>query len=130
MAVYREVDDDLVAQGVWGEVRHAIRASGEMEAKDWLDDANNAAFVAKFDHLFRKVRAGQRITNEQHFRHLSKHIWEFKRDANRLLCFQDGRCWRLTHHFPKKSRKCPPKQIERANRIRDEHLARQASKGE
>ncbi len=87
MAVYREIDDDLVAQGVWGEVRHAIRTSGEMEAKDWLEDENNAAAVAKFDHLFRKVCAGQRITNEQHFRHLSKQIWEFKRDANRLLCF-------------------------------------------
>ncbi len=129
MAIHREIDDDLVAQGIWGEVRHAIRTSGEMEAKDWLDDANNAAAVAKFDHLFRKVCAGQRITNEQHFRHLNKQIWEFKRDAHRLFCFQEGRCWRLTHYYAKKSQKCPPKQIRRATDIRDEHLARQANKG-
>lgn len=120
-----ETLDDLIKAGVRFEVRHAIRTNGAMEAKAWFDDPANEAAVVKFDHLFRKVCAGERIFNQQQFRKLRDGIFEFKRDANRLLCFQEGRCWRITHHYPKGSNKCPEKQIERAIRIREEHRARQ-----
>lgn len=103
------------------DIEYAVRASGAMEAKDWFD-AQDKGIKAKFDHLFRKIASGQRICNEQHFRKLSREIWEFKRDENRLLTFQHGGSWFLTHHYPKGRKKCPRTEIQRAEQIRKECL--------
>jgi hypothetical protein len=102
-------------------IEYAVRRSGKMEAKDWFE-AQDDGTKAKFDHLFRKAANGQRIHNKQHFRKLSKNIWEFKRDEHRLLTFQHNGGWFLTHHYPKGKKKCPPEQIERAEQIRVECL--------
>ena len=113
---------DYVQSGAWGKVRHTRRANGHMESKEWLD-AQNDGVKSKFDHLFRRIAATGKIFNETQFRPLADGIWEFKRDGDRLLCFQHGTCWRLTHHYPKGgSKKCPKRQIERAVKIRSEYL--------
>jgi hypothetical protein len=114
-------DADFVENGSFGEIRHAIRTNGAMEAKAFLDVPDNAR---RFSPLFVRLCDGHQIHNEQQFRHLGNGIWELKRGQDRILRFQDGRCWRLTHHYPKKSQKCPPSQIDRASTIRDEHFAR------
>src|SRR3954469_11908848 len=116
-AVPPQPDDDLVVGGDWGQIRHAKRTNGRMEAKEWLVSATESQ-RSKFDHLFRKMAATGRISNDEHFKKLDGEIWEFKRDGDRILCFQQGRCWRLTHHYPKGGRKCPRSQIEYADNIR------------
>ena len=118
---------DFVARGGWGEVRYAARANGSMEAKDWLDGAGKRV-QSKFDHLFRKISGAGKIANTEQFRSLSSGIWEFKRDGHRILCFQHGDCWWLTHHYAKSGPKCPRREIDRAIEIRGEHLTR-AAKG-
>jgi Phage derived protein Gp49-like (DUF891) len=113
---------DFVEGGDWGQVRHAKRANGRMESKEWLD-AQDEGVQSKFDHLFRRIAAIGKIFNETQFRPLESGIWEFKRDGNRLLCFQHGNCWRLTHHYSKGgSKKCPKREIQRAITIRSECL--------
>jgi Gp49-like protein DUF891 len=116
--------DDFVEKGDWGEVRHAQRLNGRMEAKEWLDNVATASEAAKFTPLFQKIANTGRIINTEHFRKLRDDIWEFKRDGNRILCFQHGRCWRLTHHYPKSKNKCPPAEIEKAIVIQSEFLSR------
>ena len=111
---------EFVESGSWGEVRHARRMNGRMEAKEWLDSATLQE-RAKFAHLFRSICNGGR-PREELFRHLDGPIWEFKKDANRILCFQVSNCWRLTHHYQKKSKKCPRSQMDRAKTIRNEFL--------
>ena len=56
-------------------------------------------------------------------------IWEFKRHQVRIMCFQVGRRMVLTHGFRKKENRTPRRQIERAERIRAEHLRREGSRG-
>src|SRR5579859_4629823 len=88
---------DLVHTGTWGDVRHAPRLNGVMESKVWLE-AQPDNVVSSLDQLFRKISATGKISNEQQFRHLSDGIWEFKRGAQRLLCFQHGKFWSLTDY--------------------------------
>lgn len=115
----------LLARGAKGTVEHAVRSNGDMEAKEWLDSAPLSIRV-RFDHLFRKITATGRISNKEQFRKLRDQIWEFKRGGDRILCFSLGNRWLLTHHYQKGGQKCPPKQIERAERIMDEHIEREA----
>lgn len=113
--------DRLVVKGAWGTVEYAVRSDGNMPAKDWLTESSDEG-ASKFAHLFRKIAGSGKISNEQHFRKLRDDIWEFKRDSNRILCFQMGRRWLLTHHYLKQRDKCPPKEIDRAIRIKNEHI--------
>lgn len=116
--------DDFIEKGDWGEVRYARRANGVMEAKQWLSQAD-LGVQAKFDQLFRRIASAGKISNKEHFRNLDDGIWEFKRDGDRILCFQDKRKWLLTHHYPKGGRaKCPPSEIQHAKDIRTEYFER------
>ena len=110
----------IVQSGDWGTVEYAVRANGTMEAKEWLDIQTDST-RASFDHLFRTLANGQRIFNKTQFRILRDGIWEFKRAGDRLLTFQHGNAWFLTHHYPKGgSRKTPKRVIDRAVKIRSE----------
>jgi hypothetical protein len=111
-----------VERGLWGEVRYAVRQNGAREAKEWIESASDSE-TSKFDHPFRKISTFGRLGNIEQFRKLDDDIWEFKGGANRILCFQKDSCWFLTHHYRKSGPKCPKKQIERAAKIRAEHLS-------
>ena len=121
--IVKKDDPTLAEASDWGAVRYATRSNGDMEARDWLSGAS-VRIQSKFSHLFRKIAATGKITNEEHFRMLRDGIWEFKRNGDRILCFRDGPCWWLTHHYAKGGKKCPPRQIDRAIQIRAEHIER------
>jgi phage-related protein len=106
---------------LWGTVEYAVRLNGDMEARDWLEDQSKQ-IQASFGVLFQKIASGQRITNQTQFRHLGGAIWEFKRGGQRIAAFQAGKSWFLTHHFKKGGTKCPPREIARAENIREECL--------
>lgn len=84
-------DAELVESGDWGCVRHARRTNGDMEAKVWLESASLGQ-RAKFSALFARMASTGQIRNIEKFRKLSRHIYEFKSDADRILTFQHGNC--------------------------------------
>lgn len=72
---------------------------------------------SKFASLFVRLGDIGKIWNEQKFKHLTgtNHIFEFKVDQNRILCFFFfGKRVILTHGFLKKSAKTPGEEIIRA----------------
>ena len=63
--------------------------------------------------------------NTEKFKKLEGEIWEFKSHQVRVLCFFDkGRIIITTHGFKKKRDKTPKREIERAERMREEYLER------
>ena len=117
-----KLDPTLVESGPCGEVRYARRESGAYEARDFLENAPLST-QAKFDHLFRRMVSHGKINNQEKFRKLRDAIWEFKARGDRILCFQHGACWYLTHHYAKSGQRCPAKEIEHAKTIRGEQLS-------
>jgi hypothetical protein len=113
--------DRQIIRGTKCAVEYAQRSNGAMEAKEWLE-RQKVGIQAKFDHLFRVLADTGRISNEEHFKHLEGEIWEFKRDSDRILAFRERNSWYLTHHFRKGRRRCPPREITRAETIREEFL--------
>lgn len=114
--------DRTLSQGEYGTVEYAVRANGRMEAQEWLtgqDETTQRSFAALFDRL---VTHGQ-IKNETQFRRLDDNVWEFKRKEHRVLCYQLGSRWLLTHRIKKAggSGKCPKSAIGRADTIGCEH---------
>ena len=81
---------------------------------------------AKLAKSFIKITRVMRISNPEKFRKLggaSGKIYEFKVHPRvRVLCFQQGKTWYLTHGFDKQTGKTPPKEIQRAEAIMGEHL--------
>lgn len=70
-----------------------------------------------------------RISDPRKFKKLQGKLFEFKRFQIRVACFQIGNRWILTQGFVKKSDAWPRKEIERAEQIMEEHLAREGKKG-
>lgn len=65
------------------------------------------------------------LRNAEKFKKLEGEIWEFKSYQVRLLCFFDkGRIIITTHGFKKKRDKTPKREIEKAERMREEYLER------
>lgn len=118
--------DDPLVKGPCGIVAYACRVNGNRPAKDFienLEQSDQAKLAKRFIYL---AQIGQIYTKEQ-FRKLggkSAKIFEFKvHPGIRVLCFQQGKSWFLTHGFKKQTGKTPPKEIERAERIMKEHIS-------
>ena len=115
-----------LATGTKGIVEYAQRTNGKFEAQEWFED-QDVKVRSSFGVLFERMVSLGRISNKEHFRQLRHQVWEFKRGGDRLLCYRSGRRWLLTHHIKKGgSRKCPRKEINRAENIGNEHIERQA----
>jgi phage-related protein len=78
---------------------------------------------AKLGALFQRMADSGRIHNVQKFKKVEGMVFEFKSFQIRIGCFQERREWFLTHGFMKKQDKWPRRELERAQTIRDEHLA-------
>ena len=101
--------------------------NGEVLAEEWLE-SQREKIQQKFAALFAWIGEHGKIWNERKFKHLtgSNQIFEFKADEGRVLCFffTGGRLI-LTHGFVKKGDKTPHGEIERAEAIKQECLARE-----
>ena len=76
--------------------------------------------------LFERMADHGRINNREQFKKVAGYIFEFKRHQIRIGCFQVGRTWFLTHGFIKKADEWPASELQKANDIRIEHLAKDA----
>lgn len=117
-------------------VEYARTASGTYEAEDFfetelittfgktLGDQAQEKLLAIFEYITENGYS-HRMSPEREPIHGIK--LEFKKKLIRFACFRDGRAWVLTHGFfkpgaQKKLGKWPPTQLDRAERIRTEHL--------
>lgn len=116
-----EADSLVVYKGAQRTIEYAVRSNGSVPAREFiesLDQSEQARMLA----LFTRLGDSGKITHKEQFKKLEGNIWEFKRHQVRVLCFQEGGRWILTHGFPR--RQMRQSEIERAEKIREEHLKR------
>jgi len=125
----------IAARGRRFIVAYARDKAGAFPAEDFIreleSDKNRRTEHAGLLRLFQLYADEGRIVNREHFRQLNDVdpvVVEFKKFQCRVLGFFRGRLGEqgllfLTHGFIKKQDKTPPAEIDRAHRIREEHLA-------
>jgi phage-related protein len=117
------IADSIVLKRNWGVIEYAICGNGKMPAKEFVEKLNFKERV-RLEALLEQMAERGIIKNKQKFKHLQGKVWEFKSGQHRVLCFQEGRKWILTHGFQKKRDKTPRKEIRRAESIMEQHLER------
>lgn len=106
----------LVYDGAILRVEFYVAPNGIAPAEEWLERLPLGS-QQKFAALFARMGNTGKIWNERKFKHLteSNQIFEFKVEADRILCFFFvGRRLILTHGFRKSGDKTPKREIERA----------------
>jgi len=108
-------------------------SKGNEPIADWLNDLQRQAatnkharinlnkIVAFIDVLKSKgTRVGEPVT-----KHLDGDIWELRPLDNRILyAYYKDNTFILLHHFVKKTRKTPPREIEQAKRNLADYIER------
>ncbi len=117
---------DPIVKGPCAIVAYARRTNGRRPAKDYIEGLERED-QAKLAKSFIKITRVMRISNQEKFRKLggaSGKVYEFKvHPGIRVLCFQEGKTWYLTHGYNKQTGKTPPKEIRRAETIMEEQLS-------
>jgi len=117
------VEDNILLKREWGTIKYAVRRSGRMPARKFVESLDVRARI-KLEALLERMAEYGEIRNVEKFKHLQDKIYEFKSGKNRVLCFQGGRSWILTNGFKKQKGKTPRGEIMRAQDIMKEHLGR------
>lgn len=123
-------DEQIVLKGSAATIAYAMDAKGEMPAKAFFEDtkgkdAPSAQERAGLEQAFMVMAEHGTIRNDQQFKKERGEIYGFKKYQARVAAFRVGDTWFLTHGFKKKKDKWPEKELDRANRIRGEHMNRQ-----
>lgn len=110
-------------------IAYAQDAAGKCPARDFLESKS----CPKKDkgalyHAFGQLASEGRVRNDERFKKERDHIWCFKSYQIRISAFQQGRVWFLAHGFVKKRDRVPRQELDRADRIRSEHLKRSSGK--
>lgn len=106
----------LVYDGAVLRIEFYATPNGDAPAEEWLEQRPLGS-QQKFAALFARMGDTGKIWNERKFKHLTEtdQIFEFKADADRILCFFFvGRRLILTHGFRKSGDKTPKRELERA----------------
>lgn len=122
-------DEQIVLKGPAATIAYAVDAKGDMPAKAFLDnskgkDAPSPQELAGLQQAFNVMVEHGTIRNSEQFKKERGEIYGFKKYQARIAAFRVGDTWFLTHGFKKKKDKWPERELDRANRIRDEHLKR------
>ena len=119
--VVRDFRGDPLVKGPCAIVAYARRENGNKPAKDFIGNLGKSD-QATLARSFKQIADTGNIWNKERFRKLRGKIWEFKIHPRvRVLCFQSGKTWLLTHGFRKETGDTPSRQIERAEDIMNEH---------
>lgn len=112
----RSPSSRLVYDGAVLRIEFYVAPNGAVPAEEWLEQLPLAG-QQKFAALFARMGDTGKIWNERKFKHLTEtdQIFEFKAEADRILCFFFvGRRLILTHGFKKAGDKTPKGEIARA----------------
>ena len=120
-------DEDLVVpRGLARTIAFARDAKGRRPAWEFLGGLQRKD-RERLGILFELIAATGRVSDRRQFRKKRDAIWAFKATSGaRVAAFQHGRVWYLTHGFTKQRDRWPRAELERAERIRAEHLERLA----
>ena len=116
----------LVYDGAVLRIEFYIASNGTVPAEVWLEQLPLGS-QQKFAALFVRMGDTGKIWNERKFKHLTEtdQIFEFKVEADRILCFFFvGRHLILTHGFRKSGDKMPKREIERAESYKQDFEGR------
>lgn len=119
-------EQNIVARGAFGTVEYAVQANGASPAQEFVETELDLDNQRKLAVLLEKLANQGRISNEEQFKKVEGSLFELKQHQVRVFCFQEGRRWILTHGFIKKRPKLPKTEIQRGERIRQEHLTRES----
>ena len=115
--------DNPLVRGPCAIVAYARRLNGNRPAMDYIENLQQLD-QATLARSFKQLADTGKIWNTERFRKLRGKIWEFKiYPKARVLCFQYGKTWLLTHGFDKETGDIPPRQIRRAEEIMKEHIS-------
>ena len=121
-----DFEDDPIIKGPCAIVAYARRTNGKRPATDYTENLPRPD-QAKLAKSFKTIADTGTFFNKERFRKLggtSGKIYEFKvHPGRRVLCFQQGKTWYLTHGFNKQTGKTRPEEIERAETIMGEYLS-------
>lgn len=119
-----DVDSPVVVRGTMRTIEYATCSNGSKPAKEFVENLNDSD-LRKLMTLFRRMADTGKIFNREQFKQVEDKIFEFKRFQIRVGCFQLEHRWLLTHGFIKKGDRWPASELERAKRIREEHIERE-----
>ena len=118
------------------EIEFYVDKNGKSKVADFIRELNIKAATNKESRInFNKVVAyldmleelGTRV-GEPVTRHLDGEIWELRPLQNRLLyAYHKDNKFVILHHFVKKTRKTPKREIEQAKRNLQDYLERNTS---
>lgn len=122
-------DEQIVRKGPASTIAYAVDANGEMPAKQFFENEQGKEAPSKQEkaglfQVFQVMVTQGRVTNPEQFKKERGEIFGFKKYQARVAAFRVGTTWFLTHGFKKKRDKWPDTEIDRAERIRSEHLSR------
>lgn len=118
----KDADSPIVTRGPLLTIEYAVRTDGSMPAKEFvegLDEADQLKLIALFCRMAEKGS----ISNQLQFKKIRGSIFEFKKQQMRVFCFRHGSRWFLTNGYKKKAQKLRMSEIDRAERIMQEHQA-------
>ncbi len=119
-------EDQVLLRGTKCTIAYAITRNGKMPAQDFLEckgkprENPDQRDSAGLKHLFQLLSANGQIRNTEQFKKEQNHIWAFKKNQVRIAAFKVNDMWFLTHGFKKKRSKWLPKELDKADRIRQE----------
>lgn len=115
---------EILRKGKRLRVGYARTLRGTMPAREFLESRSvpkkDLAQILRWIEYFSD--SGE-IANTEKFKKLSGNLWEFKSYQVRLAGFWHDGDFLLTHGWIKKQDRADRSQIERGERIREEHLA-------
>jgi hypothetical protein len=113
----------LIAVGARFRVEALMLPNGTCEVCDFLE-AQSVQDQAKLCVLFERLAEAGRISNVEKFKKVRGDIWAFKSYQIRVFCFfTSDRCVILVYGLKKKTDRYSPKEIERAERLRQVWLS-------
>jgi phage-related protein len=121
----------LVYDGSVFRIEFYVAPSGAVPAEAWLEQLPLSG-QQKFAALFARMGDTGKIWNERKFKHLTEtdQIFEFKVEADRILCFFFiSRRLILTHGFRKAGDKTPKREIDRAEAYKKDFEGRVKHEG-
>lgn len=115
--------DDVLATGAWGRVRFATDAAGRQPVRAFLESLRDSDRKKVMNILIALADDGT-VHNREKFRKERGKIFAVKSHQIRIAAFQEGRDWILAHGLTKKQNEWRAADLDRADRVRIEHLSR------
>lgn len=119
----KDADSTIVVRGNQRTIEYAIRTNGSMPAKEFIEGLP-VSDQMKIVVLFRRMAAHGNVPNKKQFKPVKGKIFEFKKHRIRVFCFRKENRWLLTNGYKKKKDRLDQNEIDRAERVMQEHLER------